>query len=338
MTTLRTLLALATFATACGIADPVAPEEVDGSADAGSSRFTPVRFDGHYYAHSWLRNRCDRLLRLTGSEPVEAGRYPVAIFLVGTSGDHDYPGIVDNVLPILARHGFVAASLEYENATAFGAAQNCNLYRDNASCIVGNDADHVGGERRSAIAQLCGRAKADCGQGVVVLGHSQGGLTALQTFRFAPIAPPPPEPMPRLVAAAPLGVGPAGYVAGLRVVDLHDCMTTEMLAIDHSRLLVINGEHDAFFNGPDGDQAGGQAALEAVTGRSCAAPSWDCRAPSGDGYLLVKSGQISTGRAEHEFMSASGTSFGEPHWISPETTDAWGLFATARWLKAQTGP
>jgi len=309
----------------------------DAAADAPPSVFTPTPFSDTYDAHSVLANRCGHVMNIAGSEPAEPGHYPLAIFLVGTNAQYDGPGIVDHVLPLLASHGFVAASLAYENATLFGAAQNCSLYQDNASCMVRNDGDYVAGDRRSALARLCGRAKVDCGKGVVVLGHSQGGLTALQTFHFAPVTPPPGEPAPRFVAAAPMGVGPTGYLLGIPVIHLDGCVTAATLAVDPHELLVVNGENDAYFNGPHADPAGGQAALEAVTGRTCAAPSWDCRGPDGDGYVLVKKTQTSTGRATHGYMDEpGGGAFEEPNWSSAETTDAWGLDSTTRWLKAQT--
>jgi len=184
------------------------PPVVDASIDAAPPVFTPTPFGDTYDAHSVLLNRCNHLMHIAGSEPAEPGRYPLAIFLVGTNAQFDGPGIVEHALPLLASHGFVAASVEYENSTLFGAAQNCSLYRDNASCMVRNDSDYVLGERRSALARLCGRARVDCGKGVVILGHSQGGLTALQTFQFTPAEPPSPEPTPRFVAAAPMGFGP----------------------------------------------------------------------------------------------------------------------------------
>jgi hypothetical protein len=336
-------LAAAVLVAACG-SPAVPPDVLDAgahdaaTADAGTVALTPAPFDARYDAHSALRNRCDRSLHLAGSEPLEPGRYPVAIFLVGTRGRHDYPGIVQNILPALARQGFVAASLEYENGELFGAAQNCNLYRDNASCMVRHERDHVAGERHSAVAQLCGRAHADCGKGVVFLGHSQGGLTALQAFRFAPVRPPAPEPMPRLVAAAPLGIGVFGFLFGQQVLDLSGCMGTASLPLAPGRLLAVNGENDAFFNGAKADQAGGQAALEAVTGRACSAPSWDCRDGSGAGWLLVKPAQLSTGTAEHEFMSVPGGSFAEPTWADERTAEPWSLSGIARWLRAQADP
>ena len=109
--------------------------------------------------------------------------------------------------------------------------------------------------------------------------------------------------------------------------------------IDPSKLLVINGENDAHFNGPNEDAVGGDQALESVTGRECPVPSWDCRGPEGDGYVLVKKTQTSTNRATHGYMDLPGVgAFLEPNWSSPLTTDAWGLYSMARWLKARTQP
>ena len=318
---------------------PDAPGLVDTGADAAPPVYTPVPFAGQYAAHRVLTNRCDRAMNIVGSEPAEPGRYPVAIFLVGTSGIFDGPGIVEHVLPALTKQGFVAASLQYENSTLFGAAQNCSLYQDNAECMVRNDADYVDGERRSAIAQLCGRAKADCSKGVVVLGHSQGGMTALQTFRFTPATPPADEPMPKLVAAAPMGVGAAGYLAGIRVINLDACMTADTIVADKSKLLIVNGEHDRYFSVPGVEPAGNQVPLETVTGRHCAVPSWDCRGATGDGWVLVQPSELTTGLAVHDYMHDHGadpaTPFAEPNWISPDTTAPWGLYSTARWLRAQ---
>jgi len=315
---------------------------LDAAVDAAPAVYTPVPFEAAYDGHRVLLNRCDRRMKIVGSEPTEPGRYPLAIFLVGTSGIFDGAGIVDHVLPALAAQGFVAASIQYENSTLFGAAQNCSLYQDNARCIVRNDADHTGGERRSAIAQLCGRERADCSKGVVVLGHSQGGMTAVQMFRFTPVAPPVGEPMPRLVAAAPMGVGVAGYLAGIRVINLGDCMAADTLAVDPGRLLVVNGENDRYFSGPDADQAGGQRALEAVTGRSCPSSSTDCRGAGGDGWVLIQPSELTTGKAAHDYMHDHDADpvepFAEPSWISPGTTAPWGIHSTARWLKAQTEP
>ncbi len=340
------LLAIA----ACDHAAPDAPDasgaEIDATVPVDAiATYTPVPFEGHYDAHSVLRNKCDRSLGITGSEPMEPGRYPVAIFLVGTSGKYAGTGVVENVLPALARQGFIAASLEYENATLFGAAQNCNLYRDNASCMVRNDDDYVTGERKSALAQLCGRPNADCGKGVVVLGHSQGGMTAVQMLRIPPIEPPSGEPMPELVAAAPIGVGPVGYFAGIQVVDVRACMTFDN--IPPTRMFAVNGENDRYFNGPDANQAGGQIALETVTGQHCDPPSWDCRAPEssaapGTGYALVKPSELTHMRAAHDFMHDFNVSptveFAEPNWISPDNAAPWSLYSTARWLRRQVAP
>jgi hypothetical protein len=348
MTSLRSRCAALTTTlviAACGAnGDPGSPDATaspdapgDATVDVAPAAFVPMPFDDTYEAHDVLSNRCDHLVHIAGSEPTEPGRYPLAIFLVGTNAQYAGPGIVDHVLPLLASHGFVAASLEYQNATLFGAAQNCNLYQDNASCMVRNDGDYVHGDRRSALARLCGRADVDCGKGVVVLGHSQGGLTALQTFRFAPVTPPGGEPVPKLVAAAPMGVGPTGYLLGVAVIHLDACVAAATLAVDPHELLVVNGENDAYFNGPHADPAGGQIALEAVTGRACPGPSWDCRGRGGDGYVLVKKSQTSTGRATHGYMDEPGVgAFEEPTWSSPENPDAWGLDSTARWLFAQT--
>ena len=342
MTHVRWLIVIAA---ACG-ADPAHPAEPDAArapdapaADAprdAPPTWTPVPFADTYAAHDVLQNQCNHQMRITGAEPAEDGRFPLALFLVGTNGQFDTPGVVDRVLPTLVRHGFVAASLEYENSTLFGAAQNCDLYHDNASCMIRNDGDYVQGQRVSALARLCGRAKVDCSRGVVVLGHSQGGLTALQTFRTAPAAPPPGEPVPRLVAAAPMGVGPTGYLFGVPIVHFDTCMTAATLAIDPHHVLVVNGENDAFFNGPAADPAGGDAALMAVTSRTCAVPSWDCRGPAGDGFVLVQKTQTSTGRATHGYMDSDAGAFEEPNWSSPFNMDAWGLYSVSSWLAAQT--
>jgi len=338
-------LAMGLTVAACGFtaATPGAPDASspgdiapDVAPDAASAVFTPAPFDDTYDAHNVLKNQCSNTMHIVGSEPVEPGRYPVAIFLVGTNAHFDAPPLVDHILPILASHGFVVGSLEYENSTLFGAAQSCGLYRDNSACMVRNDKDYVAGERRSAIARLCGRANADCSKGVVFLGHSQGGLTSLQAFRSTPVMPPGTAPMPRLVAVAPMGVGPTAHVAGVSIIDLRDCTTAATLAVDPHEVLAINGEHDLPFNGPDADQAGGQSALETVTGRTCEAPTWDCRGPDGDGYVLVKDSQVSTGHAGHGYMDVPGEAFGEPNWRSPENTDAWGIHSVAAWLKART--
>jgi hypothetical protein len=310
--------------------------------DAAPIVYTPSPFTDTHDAHDVLVNRCSHVMAMVGSEPEETGRYPLAIFLVGTYGHFDAPGITQHVLPTLASQGFVAASIEYENSALFGLGQNCSMYRSNASCLVRNENDYVAGERKSALARLCGRAKADCSKGVVVFGHSQGAMTSLQLFVYPPAVPPVGEPVPRLVAAAPMGIGPVGYLLGLPLVPLEECIGRASLAVDQHKLLVVNGENDGFFNGPKADAAGGQTALEAVTGRACTSPTWDCRGPDGDGYVLVKRTQTSTGSAQHDYMDGyldGGIgAFAEPQWISPQNTDAWGLASTARWLKAQTAP
>lgn len=344
-------MACALAGAACGSsgaggADPDARGSSDAPAIAdaavvadAAAPLTPTPFTDSYPAHDVLSNRCGHEMGISGSEPAEPGRYPLALFLVGTNAQYDGPGIAERVLPLLAAHGFVAASIQYENSTLFGAAQNCSLYRDNASCMIRNDGDYVAGARVSALARLCGRPQADCSKGVVVLGHSQGGLTALQTFRFAPAAPPAGEPVPRLIAAAPMGIGPTGYLLGVPVIHLDDCVPASTLALDPRELLVINGENDAFFNGPHADPTGGDQALQAVTGRTCDAPTWDCRGPEGDGYLLVKKSETSTGTATHGYMDLpGGGAFQEPNWSSPTNTDAWALASVASWLRSRTLP
>ena len=94
---------------------------------------------------------CSTSYNITGKSPAGSGKHPLFVYIGGTG--ESYTSLWGGAaLNAAVARGFVAASVEYDNAS-FGT---CDAIGTRAKCIF-NSAN-----ANSAVAKLCARATADC--------------------------------------------------------------------------------------------------------------------------------------------------------------------------------
>lgn len=135
-----------------------------GASPAGA--FTGT-YDGAQRAWSWQtwswQDTCTRETPFLGREPAGDGRFPVLVYL--TDSERLYQGAsAQAFLDEAVAQGFVAVSLDYSPGLHYAAG-----WAANARCAS-----------RGVLEQVCSRPKADCSQGIVAAGFSQGGAIAIR--------------------------------------------------------------------------------------------------------------------------------------------------------------
>jgi hypothetical protein len=248
---------------------------------------------------------------ITGSEPSDAGTYPVFIYLTGTSMPFNGPDAQPFVQEMAAR-GFVSATVQYDS----GSYPTCSLMTKKASCIFN------GGSTSSAISVLCARAKADCSKGVVVSGFSQGAnLAALAKNYDARVR-------------AGYFIGHGDKASG--IIDVSSCADNAKTMLLPSQMRSINGENDEFFGG---NANGVRTQLQKVVGVSCSG-SWNCLQADGSGWQMVRATELSDRTANHCYYFQNGnracTSNNgfDPTWR--DGSSSWSLGPSLNWLVSRT--
>jgi len=250
---------------------------------------------------------------MVGAEPTDPGTFPVFVYLTGTNMPFNGPDAQPFVQDMAAR-GFVAATVQYDSSSY----PTCSLMTKKASCIFN------AGSANSAISQLCGRAKADCGKGVVVSGFSQGAnLAALAKNYDARVR--------------------AGYMIGhgdkaSGIIDVSSCADNANTVLLPSQMRSINGENDEFFGG---NASGVRQQLQKVVGVSCAG-SWNCLQADGSGWQMVRASEVADGTANHCYYFQNGnracTSNNGFDLTWRTGSSSWSLGPSLDWLAGRTGP
>lgn len=248
---------------------------------------------------------------IVGYEPSEPGTYPVFVYVTGTSMSFRGAEAM-HITAEMAKRGFVAATVEYSN----GSYPSCSKMRTRASCIF------AASSANSAIAKLCSRPKADCGQGIVVSGFSQGANLAALAKNYDS----------RVRGAYLLGHGNKASI-----IDVSSCANDSATALLPSEMRSVNGESDQYF----GKTASGvRAQLQAVTGVSCPT-SMSCLQSSGHGWYIVAANQVSDGSADHCYFFRGANSGCSTHsgldanWTVGSAP--WALPSNLSWLAARVG-
>jgi cysteine-rich repeat protein len=248
------------------------------------------------------------LKQIVGAEPSAAGKYPVAVYLTGTS--MNFNGIEAQAFTQrMAQRGFVAATVEYANSTY---PSNCTAASSRAQCIFDPTASS------SAINAICGRAKADCSKGVVVSGFSQGANLASMAKNFDS----------RVLAAYLLGdvLSPLFY-------DLTACLKYGAIQFDQHEMRCISGENDGFGGGnPDGERT----ELTTITNLTCH-DAWTCLQSDASGWGMVKATDVTDGTADHCYfiLNGSGTCANTSSSLDTKFTTGsyfWSLDPNLDWL------
>ncbi|MCE9667710.1 hypothetical protein LY474_07785 [Myxococcus stipitatus] len=251
---------------------------------------------------------CGTTYNIRGQEPTASGKYPVFIYTVGTTEQYDHSSALAAVEEMASR-GYVAATVEYENAT-FGS---CTTINSRAKCT------YDGSRSTSALATLCARSKADCSKGIVVAGFSQGSVMAMLAKNHDS----------RVQAAYALGAG-----VNYSIYNLSSCVANGNRALPSNRLRVINGEQDIFI-GPT--EALVRSQNTETTGYSCPL-STNCLQSNGSGWYIIKDLQVGDLQADHCYMR-TGTCVGlllDTTWRYG--TDPWSLRTNLNWLTQFTTP
>jgi hypothetical protein len=168
-------LALA-FSAACSAGEADSERENGGSGpQAGSARRLTTALS--YLGTLDNGAGCNREYAMSGFEPdVAPGlRYPLFLYFTGTNFVLDQATFhaqaapaVDAVTEAMARRGFVALWVEYDNGAIAWLSDHVNQL----SCLFAQ------GAGASAVEIACGLPQVDCGLGIATWGHSQGALIA----------------------------------------------------------------------------------------------------------------------------------------------------------------
>jgi len=123
---------------------------------------------------------CSKSYATIGFEPVDAlaGRHPLFLYFVGTSlSASDQSSRYDSlatkaVTEAMARRGFVALSVQYDNSLS--------LNPDKLNCLYGAS------NAKSVLAVACQLSNVNCDLAIATWGHSQGALMAHAASAFDP--------------------------------------------------------------------------------------------------------------------------------------------------------
>lgn len=214
---------------------------------------------------------------IEGHEPAGKGSYPLFVYLTGTLMKHD--GAEAQLLTReMARRGFVAASVEYDN----GDYPYCKGMLDKAQCVWGE------AKTDSALTKLCARPEADCDAGIVVAGFSQGANLASLSKNYD---------------ARVKGAYLMGHGCKATNINNTPCMRNEATKLESSERRSINAEHDVFF-GRTLSRVRKQ--LATVSGVTCDGTS--CDAQDG-GWHIVRASELADGKADHCYFFHKANGF-----------------------------
>lgn len=143
-------------------------------AEAGATySAVPIANPPSYKGTKGGSSACTQSYRTFGYAPGGAtgARYPLFLYFVGTSGGASdesarFDGRApDGVNRAMAERGFVALSVEYDNALA-------SIFTNKLPCLFG------AANPESVLANACAHPAVDCARGIATWGHSQGALLA----------------------------------------------------------------------------------------------------------------------------------------------------------------
>ncbi len=282
----------------------------EAAAPAGLSRAFEMK-SGVY--NPWTRRCSDAAApvrrKMYLRQPAEPGKYPVFLFLIGTLRKHD-TAAARNIVDRAAARGFVAAAVDYDTiAGVFRPKGVCDSVEAKARCslAVGDT-----GAPESALGLICGNTRidgqsaglyADCDQGILLAGFSQGASLAM------------------------LGRNVEERVRAVWGMGFHDqafpdkkplgCLHAGTRALPPDRLRLIVGENDRVLRKPH------QQHLQAVTGRICEPGARSCLAEDGSGWAIVPNEECGR-KCQHEYLDTR-------QFLQPSTW--WGVDQNLDWLE-----
>ena len=251
---------------------------------------------------------CGTTYNIQGKEPSSTSRYPVFIYMVGTSETYNNASALAAVDEMAGR-GYVAATVQYASSS-FGS---CSTLTARSKCIFDSTS------ASSAVAALCSRPAADCSKGIVVAGFSQGSILAILAKNYDS----------RVQAAYGLGAG-----VQYSLYDLRACVAAGKRTLTSDRLRAVNGEADSFMGGSESSV---RSQLQELTGRTCTSTS--CLSSNGSGWYIVKHAEVSDGTADHCYMRATGGCSGSQNSLDQKWLNGtydWSVDPNLAWLTGFT--
>lgn len=262
-------------------------------------------FTASYPGQGVASTTCNTTDTITGEEPTGSGKYPVFLYMVGTTETSTNASATAAVQG-MANRGYVAATIQYDSAE-FG---DCSQISGKAMCIFNPHSTS------SAVGVLCARAKADCAKGIVVGGFSQGAVIATLAKNTDS----------RVQAAWGMGDG-VSYAAS----SLNSCMANGNRTLPSDRLRAVNGNKDEFTGAIETLQ---QSNMQSLTGFACASGSTSCLQSNGSGWIIVQDDQTEAHIADHCYMRLGGCVANQdsldPGWKSGGAD--WELNSNLKWL------
>lgn len=237
------------------------------------------------------------------SEPAVDGKYPVAVYVHGTTGDWGPNTEGKRIAQTFAEAGFVAAAPKYDSLLT----NSPSGVDGHANCIFNPS------KPASVVTKLCARAKADCSKGVVAVGFSQGGAIVARSKNF------------NSGVRAAVGMGVSGPDISAAIAT-----PTGTRALPNDRLRIHLGQSDFQSAGA------GNATLNKLTGQTCS--GFNCLRADGSGYYVVSHAEVQDKVADHCYWQVNGCSFDpvfDPGFAVPNT-GPWSLLATRNWLAKYT--
>lgn len=150
--------------------------------DAGTRYASqPIAQPPSYLGTSAGSSACTQMMRTSGFAPSAqpGARFPLFLYFVGTSGGpSDESSRYDcqagqKVTEAMARRGFVALSVEYDNALL-------SILTNKLDCL------YAPSNAGSLLAKACALPSVDCALGIATWGHSQGALLAHAAHNYDP--------------------------------------------------------------------------------------------------------------------------------------------------------
>jgi dienelactone hydrolase len=271
----------------------------------GAAAWAQTSFTATYNGASASGGDCLSTYNIVGMEPTTPGKHPVFVYLVGTFENYTNASAMEAVKRMAAK-GYVAATVEYGNS-AFG---NCNVIGSKSKCVFDPNS------AVSAISQICSRKSADCRNGMVVGGFSQGAIMSILAKNYNA----------RVQAAYGLGAG-----VQYATTDLRQCIADGNHALPSDRLRIVNGETDEFMGATPVTV---RSQMEEVTGLKCGPTAYNCQGANNSGWIMVQQIQMEIGLADHCYMRIGGCGSSaeslHPGWQSGSSD--WQLESNLRWL------
>jgi pimeloyl-ACP methyl ester carboxylesterase len=291
-------------------------------AASASATTPPTRqFQSTYAAYdpwtAWERwkpqPQCTESQVIYGSEPATTGTYPVLIYVHGTGAN-----LTDNqegqvMAQLAAAQGFVAVAPTYDSVRTNNAAGVAG----HAACMFGEgNADNVE-------SYACSLPEANCSDGVLVAGFSQGGVIALLAANYSPLVD-------------------AAWVMGVNgSIPQIEPPPSGLRRLPDDRVRLNIGQLDLTKGGGGPFEPNG---IEAVTGENCGI-AYDCLQPDGAGYYVVSNEEVADHIADHCYWESvhlrdysctlRPTIAGLDPGFAPPSTTPWSLISNLNWLRSQ---